>query len=129
MTVNFQVPLLFVLIVLQPDYSNSGLPVRVYRAEKTSQPIPGLEPVLVRIHFKAGDSRPELYINSQLVPWDNFEENLQKALSRCPPEWPVYVEGDPDLDWGAVVNVLDRIRGLHVPVTMLTNRRAFAKSK
>ncbi len=128
-TVNVQVPLLFVLMEFQPVYMNSGLPVRIFRAEKTSQPIPGLEPVLVRMDLRTGDSHPELYINSVLVPWDNFEEHLQKALNRCPPEWPVYIEGDPELEWGAVVSVVDRIQGLHVPVTMLSRRRTSEKSK
>jgi hypothetical protein len=129
MTVNVQTLILFVLIVFQPTYTISGLPARVFRPEKTSQPIPGLEPVLVQMRLKAGDSRPELYINSLLVPLDDFETNLLKALNRCPPEWLVYFEGDPDLEWGAVVDVVDRIRGLHLRVTMLPHRRTFEKSK
>jgi biopolymer transport protein ExbD len=128
--VNVQVPLLFVLIVLYPTGERrAGLPVQILRVEKTSQPIPGLDPVVVRMRLTEGEPRPALFVDSLLVPWDDFEVQLQKALRRCPPSWPVYIEGDRDLDWETVATVIDRIKGLHVPVTMLSRGRTFKKSK
>jgi biopolymer transport protein ExbD len=43
---------------------------------------------------------------------------------RRPPEWPVYVEGDPAMDWQYVVQVIDVIEGVGGRVVLLTTRPA-----
>jgi len=40
---------------------------------------------------------------------------------RRPPEWPVYVEGDPAMDWQYVVQVIEGVGGR---VVLLTTRPA-----
>jgi hypothetical protein len=47
---------------------------------------------------------------------------LKKELSRRPPDWPVYVDGDPDLEWQYPAEAIDAIRGLHAEVILLTTR-------
>jgi uncharacterized protein (DUF779 family) len=47
---------------------------------------------------------------------------LETELSRRPPDWPVYVEGDVNLEWKDVVRAIDIVRGKGAQVALLTNR-------
>jgi biopolymer transport protein ExbD len=101
-----------------------GLRVRLFRPEPSAPSIPGIQPVLVRIQLAGQELRPDLYLGSQKVAWDDFETVLQAEINRRPPDWPVYVEGDPESDWMSVVDAIDRIRGLQAHVILLTRRNA-----
>jgi len=39
------------------------------------------------------------------------------------PTWPVYFEGDQDLEWQDAAKVIDLIRGANAEVVLLTPRR------
>jgi biopolymer transport protein ExbD len=93
----------------------TGIKVRLLRPGVSVQPSPGIQPLLVRVER---DGR--LYVNSELVPTERLDSLLRKELGLRPPDWPVYVEGDRDLDWGVVLDVIDRVRGLHAEVVLLT---------
>lgn len=77
------------------------------------------EPLVVRIQREPGGSA-RLFLNSEELPQNVFRVRLRQELDRRPLNWPVYVRGDPDLDWQQVVNVIDLIQGEHARVVLLT---------
>jgi biopolymer transport protein ExbD len=77
------------------------------------------EPLVVRIQMGPGRS-VRLFLNSEEMPQNVFRVRLRQELDRRPLNWPVYVSGDPDLDWQQVVNVIDLIQGEHAKVVLLT---------
>jgi hypothetical protein len=101
-----------------------GLRVRLVRPGIPAQSTPWIEPLRVRVVFAGPKVRPNLYLNSQLVSWEDFGTVLQGELNRRPPHWPVYVEGDPDLEWQHVVKAIDAIRGLQAEAVLLTTATA-----
>jgi hypothetical protein len=46
-----------------------------------------------------------------------------RKLTTRPPTWPVYFEGDQDLEWQDAAKVIDLIRGSKAEVVLLTPRR------
>lgn len=106
-------PLLAAFLVakgLEHDaYMPHGLPLHLIKHE--AAPLPsGIAPL--RVHV-AHDGRTAivLYLDSQPVSSGDFDALLKKRLAERPPDWPVYVEGDPDLEWRSVAQAIDRIRG------------------
>lgn len=100
-----------------------GLRIHLLRPGITSQSSPGIQPL--RVHVASTQRRlpPITYVGSRLVAWEDFETVLQYELNRRPPNWPVYLDGDPGMEWGNAVKVMDRIRGLKAEVVLLTDRR------
>jgi hypothetical protein len=45
---------------------------------------------------------------------------LKRELKLRPPGWPVYVAGDPDLDWRSVAEIIDIVEGEQAEVVLLT---------
>ncbi len=74
-----------------------------------------LDPLLIRVRTGG-----RLYVNSQLLAWEQLGPLLDRGLLRRPPEWPVYVQGDRDLEWGEVLRAVDVIRGKQAQVVLLT---------
>ena len=101
----------------------SGLVVHLLRPEVAVETQPGVEPLLVRVEGEGFSAVRSLYIGSGRVPSQDFDTVLRKELATRPPSWPVYVEGDPDLEWRAVVRVIDEIRGFNARVVLLTRPR------
>ncbi|MGA2273122.1 MAG: hypothetical protein ABSH00_06180 [Bryobacteraceae bacterium] len=104
-----------------------GWRVRILRPAVQAPAIPGLQPLLVRLVCDTsaggkGSDRPNLFVNSQAVSWEDFEAVLRKELSSRPPNWPVYLQGDPNLEWGRVAIAIDIIRGLQAEVVLVTHR-------
>jgi hypothetical protein len=89
-----------------------------------SQASPQVEPLLVRVQFAGSNVRPSLYVNSQLISWGDLSTVLRKDLSRRPPTWPVYFQGDPDMPWDYAMEAIDAIRGFQTEVVLLTARPA-----
>jgi biopolymer transport protein ExbD len=98
----------------------TGLPVRLVRSGDTAQRIPGIQPLRLRVGADGHSAHPSIYVDSQLITWEDFSTFLQKRLSRRPPDWPVYVEADPDVEWRYVLEAVDAVRGLRVEVALLT---------
>lgn len=100
----------------------AGLRVRLLKPGVRFQSPSGMTAVLVRIQVAAKNLPPDIYIGSQRVAWDDFETILQTEINRRPPDWPVYLEGDPESDWASVASVIDRIRGLQAQVVLITRK-------
>jgi len=97
-----------------------GLVVHLVQPGIAAQIMPGIQPLRVRVETAVGSVRPTLYVDSRPVSWDDFSAVLQKEISRRPPNWPVYVDGDPDMEWGSAIKAIDVIRGLRAEVVLLT---------
>ena len=95
----------------------TGMAIHLIRPGVAAPRSPGIQPLLVRVVVG-----PSLYIDSDRVAWEDFSAVLHTELSRRPPDWPVYVEGDPDLEWRQVAEVIDAIRGAGADVVLLTDR-------
>ena len=101
-----------------------GLPVRLLPAPSATGRSPGIAPLVVRVSPPGVNSRPRLYVDSRSVSRGDFESVLQKELSQRPPNWPVYLDGDPDMEAHWVLEIVDVIRGLRAEVVLLPGPRA-----
>jgi hypothetical protein len=137
------------MVHVESCVSSKGLPVRLLRPGVWGQRMPNLDPLVVRVscaedcasprpaydwshpHDETQERRtamwrkrvaPVLYFNSQRISWDQLGPMLETELSRRPPDWPVYVEGDVNLEWKDVVRAIDIVRGKGAQVALLTNR-------
>lgn len=77
------------------------------------------EPLVILVKDAGPGQRPNLYVNSKLVAWEDFDKVLKQELSRRR-EWVVYVGGDEMFGWQNVVNVIDVARGYHATVYLIT---------
>ena len=119
-----QIFLMVPLFALMLDHANKltpiGLTVHLLRPGLAAAMSPGIQPLLVQV--AAGPQRHGVRVDSKLVVWDDLPTLLRTELMRRPPEWPVYVEGDPAMDWQYVVQVIDVIEGVGGRVVLLTTR-------
>lgn len=77
------------------------------------------EPLIVQVKDSGAGRPPNLYVNSRLVAWEDFDRVLKQELSRRQ-EWVVYVGGDDMVAWQDVVNLIDAARGDHARVYLVT---------
>jgi hypothetical protein len=91
-----------------------GLIVGLMKPGVQGQPSPGIPPI--RIHV----TRSLVIVNSQSVAWELLETVLRRELALRPLNWPVYIDGDPDLEFQWPARAIDVVQGLHVPVVLLT---------
>jgi len=74
------------------------------------------------------DRNGELYLNSKAVTAEELSRALEDEFGRRA-DWSVYVEGDSDVTYLAVVQAMDLVRGAHGKVIMLTpNMRGEAQA-
>jgi hypothetical protein len=137
----------FWMVHLAIDVSFKGLPVRLLRPGVQGQRMPNLDPLVVRVscaedcalpyppydwlHPDMRNRRiavwqkrvaPVVYFNSQRISWEQLGPLLDRELPRRPPDWPVYVQGDVNLEWKSVVRAIDIVRGKGAQVVLLTDR-------
>jgi len=98
----------------------TGLRVRTLRPGVFRPPSPGIQPLVVELRLAGKNPRPELYLDFRPVAWDDFAKSLEKEIRRRPADFPVYVQGDPEMAWGWAAKAIDEIKGFHVEVVMLT---------
>lgn len=122
MGVNILIVLVSIMSVAQSfdRVATVGLRIRLLRPFVNVQPTVGIQPVLVRLEFRGNNRAPTVYIDSRSVSWEDFDAVLRKEIYARPPHWPVYLQGDPELDWSSVGESIDRIRGLDAEVILLT---------
>ena len=96
-----------------------GLTVHLMRPRVMGEPSPGLQPIQVRVTLRGSSKAPDVYLDSRRVSWDDLPLVLRAELSRRPPNWPVYVEGDPNMNYGFAVKAVDAARGLGANVVLV----------
>jgi biopolymer transport protein ExbD len=74
---------------------------------------PWLKPLVLRI-----DAKNRWFPDGEPVTPDNFPGTLRKSLSRRP-DWFVYLEADPGLDFGVPARAMDMIQGLYAKVILM----------
>jgi biopolymer transport protein ExbD len=75
---------------------------------------PWFEPLVLRI-----DKQNRWFLNDQPVSPEGFSGALKGALSRRP-EWFVYLDADPELEFGVHALAIDLIQGLHAKTILVT---------
>jgi biopolymer transport protein ExbD len=75
---------------------------------------PWLKPLVLRI-----DAKERWFLDGEPVTPEAFPAALKKLLSRRP-DWFVYLEADPNLDYRAPARAMDMIQGLHAKVILMT---------
>ena len=98
-----------------------GLLLHLLRSGYAAQSSPGIQPLLVRLEL-VSPGPPRLSVDGRPVSWEDFPAVLQKELTLRPPNWPVYLEGAPSMDWLWAGKAIDTIRGLQADVVLLTIR-------
>jgi biopolymer transport protein ExbD len=97
-----------------------GLPVRLLKQGATPQKSDAwTEPLVVLARGGGPGQRPNLYLNSRLVAWEDFDHALKHELSRRR-EWIVYVGGEDTVAWQDVVDLIDMARRDHATVYLIT---------
>jgi len=85
--------------------------------------------LVVRLAYKGYNNRPDIYIDSNQVSWQDFEPALREKLALYPPHWPICLDGDPGMDWQYAVEAIDTIRGLGAEVILLSRQQRPVKMR
>jgi hypothetical protein len=101
-----------------------GLPVHLWPALPAAAAGPGIQPLVVRLRVNPPERRPALYLDAQPISWADLESVLRKELRLRPPTWPVYIDGDPNMEVGWAFTAIDIIRGLGGEATLLPKSAA-----
>jgi hypothetical protein len=88
-----------------------------------------MDPLLVQVTCEGPDRRHRVYVNWQPVERTELSGVLRKELKHRPPNWPVYVEGDPAEDWQWVVKGIDTIRSVQGEAYLLTTWRGVPRGQ
>ena len=96
-----------------------GLRIHLWRPGIVAPPSPGMQPLLVRLESRERGRRPNLFVDSQSVTWEDFGSLLRRKLVQRPPGWPVYLQGDADMEWQWAVKAIEIIRGQGPEVVLL----------
>jgi len=75
---------------------------------------PWLKPLVLRI-----DAQNRWFLDGEQVTPEELAGMLRKALSRRP-DWSVYLEADPDLEFGVPARAMDVLQGMHVTIVVVT---------
>jgi len=83
----------------------------------------GIQPIILRLTSGGAGTPPGtppvLDLQSRRVSWSGLETALKEEL-RLRPDYRVYLEADPNLEWQDVVKAVDIIKGVQADVVLLT---------
>ncbi len=74
---------------------------------------PWLKPLVLRI-----DAEERWFLDGEPITPEDFPAALKKSLSRRP-DWFVYLEADPELEYRIPARAMDTIQGLHAKVILM----------
>ena len=118
------------LVVKAMDtWPSRGFPVRLPKLGIVAPRMPGVQPVLVEVRLTGQSRRPDVYVNSQPVSWNDLDAVLRRELSTRPPNWPVYLEGDPEMELTWAERAIDIIRGTQAEVMLVVGWEQRATNK
>jgi biopolymer transport protein ExbD len=61
-----------------------------------------------------------LEIGSQVIDHTDLAALLTREMAKRPPDWPVYIEGDRELDFESVAWTIDAVSAFGAKVILLT---------
>jgi biopolymer transport protein ExbD len=105
-------------VAFKPYPSPAGLRVRVLPTGDTHASDGSIEQVTVSV-FLGTDRTPVFLVNSKEIPFDKLKDSVSRELQGRS-ERVAYVEGDSNVPWADVADVIDTIEGLHCRVILLT---------
>ncbi len=112
--------MLAMLMMLLGPVPSKGLRVHLLRPgaapEKTDQ---WTDPLIIWVKDAGAGKRPNLYMNSKLVAWEDLDHMLQQELGHRR-EWVVYVGGDGEISYANVTDVIDTARKDQARVFLIT---------
>jgi hypothetical protein len=111
--------LLWVVFVIQEPYLPYGFAIRTARPGVKLLPIGGILPLRIRV-LAGPHSMRGLQIGSQVIDPADFEAFLRREIPKRPPDWPVYIEGDSELEFESVARTIDAVSALRTNVVLLT---------
>jgi biopolymer transport protein ExbD len=101
-------------------YPSRGLWVNLLKMGATPKKSDAFTQPLVVLTQDAGPGqRPNLFVNSKQVAWEDFDRKLKEELGRRP-NWVVYMGGDNNVPWQYVASLLDTAHGDHATVYLIT---------
>ena len=86
------------------------------------------EPLIVMAKNGGAGHRPNLYVNSKPVAWEDFDHVLKQELSRRR-VWVVYIGGDDTVAWQDVVRLIDVARGDYATAYLITGHKILKRLK
>lgn len=75
--------------------------------------------MVVRLERDGSRLEPDVYVDSRRASWAELPRLLRAGLSRRPPSWPIYLFGDPEIQYGWAVKVVDVARGVGGKVVLV----------
>lgn len=118
--------LLWTVLVQITPLTPHGLAIRTVPPNIKLAPTPGIMPL--RIHVLAGKisnyTAPirGIQVGSQIIDRSDFAAFLRREIPKRPPDWPVYIEGDSDLEYQSVAWAIDAVSAFGAKVILLTPR-------
>jgi hypothetical protein len=131
--INHQMLVLFLLLMLLWTVFVQVTPLTPYGLAIHAVP-PNIKPALtagimpLRIHVLSGKisnySAPirGIQVGSQIIDRSDFPAFLRREIPKRPPDWPVYIEGDSDLEYQSVAWAIDAVSPFGAKVILLTPR-------
>jgi len=101
--------------ILQRLFRSQGIRARVLR-DDVMQSWTGQQTTGLLIYVGRGG---KIYLNSKLVSPNELPRALEDEFARRA-DWSVYVEGDPDVAYGTMVQAMDLVRSAQGKVILLT---------
>lgn len=106
----------------------AGLPVHLVRKEAYAQLGPGIQPIVVRV-APGPEAHPGPYVNAEPVSWDGLAAAVATEFRQRPPDWPVYVEADPNVEWRDAMRAIDIMQGLGAQVSTIKDAGASVRRR
>lgn len=106
----------FAMMVLTAPTPSNGLYISLNVAPNARYDL--TPPVIVRIR-QDPKLYPNLFVNSKRVEWSGLKDALRDEL-KIRPDWVIYVDGDPNLPFAHVAEVVGIGKELHAKVVLLT---------
>jgi biopolymer transport protein ExbD len=78
--------------------------------------------IVIRSAGTSANRRTVLYVNAKETPWGKLDTAVESKISKLAPEQVTYVEAEDGVEWQAVADVIEVLKGVPANVVLLTNR-------
>lgn len=102
-----------------------GFAIRTIRPAVKLIPTAGVMPIRIRVLAgnQSGYGRVPIrgvQIGSQVIGRTDLAAFLMREMAKRPPDWPVYIDGDGDLEFASIAWTIDEVSALGAKVILLT---------